>query len=56
VSAFSVVPEIPVAGEPVSRNGSLAPFISAEIWLVTVSMHCVDLAFVAEQNSCRRET
>lgn len=58
MNTLQVVPDIPVAREPVPRNTSLTPFISAEKWsiAISISMHSVNFAFVLQKASYRCET
>ncbi len=47
MNTLQVVPEIPVAREPVPWKIPLTAFVVAEEWFVAMSMHGVGLAFVA---------
>ena len=51
-----MVPEIPVAWKAISRNSSLTSLIGAKEGLVTMSMHGMSFALMAEQTSRGRET
>lgn len=48
--------EIPASGEAISRDATIAAIILAEIWLVTMSVHCMRFTLVAKQACCRRKT
>lgn len=50
-----MVPQVPLAGEPVTGNGALAALVCAEIGLLAMSMHGVSLPLMAKQASSGRE-
>lgn len=49
VDTSHVVPQVPVAGEAAARDGAVASLVVAKVGLVTVAVHGVSLALVAEQ-------
>lgn len=51
-----VVLEVPVPGEAIAWEGTITTLISAEVWLVTVAVHGVSLALMAEETSSGGET
>jgi hypothetical protein len=55
VNALHVVPKIPLTGEAVARNGTLAAFVHAEKGLIAVSVQTVSLTLMTEEAGGRRE-
>jgi hypothetical protein len=55
VNTLHVVTQVPLAGESISRNGSLTTLINTKERLVAMTMESVGLTFVAEEASSRGE-
>lgn len=56
VYAPHVVPQVPLAGEAMSRKRAFTSLISAEIGLLSMSVHGVGLTLMTKKASGRRET
>jgi hypothetical protein len=51
-----MISEIPMAGETVSRNTTLAAFVSAKVWFVPISMYTMSFTLMAKKDRSQRET
>jgi hypothetical protein len=56
MNTLHMISEIPMAGETVSWNTTLAAFVGAKVWFVPMSMHAMNFTLMAEEDGNRRET
>jgi hypothetical protein len=56
MNTLHMISEIPMAGETVPRNTTLAAFVGVKVWFVPMSMHTISFTLIAKKDRSRRET
>jgi hypothetical protein len=56
MNTLHMISEIPMAGETVSWNTTLAAFVGAKVWFVPMTMHTMSFTLMAKKDRNQRET